>query len=168
MPYFCFFNNIRPQPYLSCTLCQHFQHLSHTLLQYFKQIKAPAVPYIRNFNRITLQQQYLISPFSMEKTPAVLYFCILNKIRPLPYLSCTLFWHFQQYDTPAVPYFSILNRLKPQPYLIQHFQQNKHQQYLISPFSMKKTLSHTLFLHFQQTKTPPVPQSCLILALSII
>ena len=127
-PYFCFFKNIRNQPYLRSTLFQHFQ-----------QYNTPAVLYFSNSNRIK-PQEYLIPAFSMDvnpsrtlfllfeqyNTPAVpqpyfiftFYFCIFNKVRPHPYLSCVLFQPFQQNRTLAAPCFKIFNERNHQPHLI--------------------------------------------------
>ena len=67
-----------------------------------------------------------------------------------PYLSPTLFQHFQQCNTPAVPYFSNCNSIKPQ-------------QYFTPAFSLEVNPNRTLFLLFEQYNTPAVPQPYLIL-----
>ena len=76
--YFTFRNNITTQPYLSCTLFEHF-----------KQYKITVVHHLNIFNILKLYL-YVILAFSIEKTPVVPYFCIFNIIRPRLYISCTL------------------------------------------------------------------------------
>ena len=151
MSYFCFFNNMRPYLILAFST---IQYLRHTLLQYFKQIKASTVPYFRNFNRIILQQ-YLIPPFSLEENP-----------------SRTLFLHFKQYKTPAVPqlclilafsiiqttavsYFSICNRIEPQ-------------QHLVSKFLMKGNPTAPHFCFLKNMKPQPHLSRTFFLAFSAI
>ena len=135
--YFCFFNIITPQPYLS-----------PALFQYFQQYKTPGVPYFGILNRIK-PQQYLIIAFSMEKNPPVSpYFCFSNNIRPQYYISSTLLQHFQKCKTQQYP-FSIVNIRKLQPFLI-------------LAFSIKKISSSTLFQHLQRKKTPAAPYFCFL------
>ena len=60
LPYFPFFNNRRPQPYLSRTLFYHFLHY-----------KTPAVPYFSILNTLK-SQWYIFLVFEQYKTSAVL------------------------------------------------------------------------------------------------
>ena len=85
LPYFCFFNNIRTQTYLSHTLAIPYFNIlnnvrpnldlilavlieknsSRSLLLHFQQNKTPTVPYFNIFNRIN-PQTYLILSFSIK------------------------------------------------------------------------------------------------------
>ena len=98
-PFFCFFKNIRNQPYLSSA------YFSNT----------PAVPYFSNWNRIK-PQRYLIPAFSIS---------VPSNIKPQPCLSRTLFWYFRQYKNPVVPYFHILKRSEIQPCILLAFKKIK-------------------------------------------
>ena len=84
----CFFNNTRPQPYLTRISYYHFPQYKNIII----------------FDNIRLKSD-LILAISIKGN-----FCIYNKIKPQPYLNLN--------RTLAIPYFSIFNRIKSQPYLI--------------------------------------------------
>ena len=153
--YFCFFNSIRPQPYLILAFSIESNHSSN-LLQHFQQKKKPASPYFCFLNNkrpqpLYLPQLYLILAF------------LFNNKTPQPYLSCTLFQSFQHCKTPVIPYFSISQIKTPAVYtlflLFEQLQDPSHTfltsstlfQHFLQQY--KTQASSTLFQHFKQYKT---------------
>ena len=111
-------------------------------------------------NKFTLQP-YLIFAFLTIKDRNHISvepcFNIFRNIRPQPYLSLTLFYHFQQYKTPAVCHFSILNRLKSQSYLVFAFWTiNNHGHILAVPYvsilTRLKSMSYLCFCFFNNER----------------